>query len=76
MRVHEEMFDEFFARRLPDEGFLPKEGRDDYFGLLQTMQGYRPELHGHVVTMDGAVIVPELRPSVPRSIPGHPISNQ
>jgi hypothetical protein len=76
MQVHEEMFDEFFARRLPDEGFLPKEGRDDYFGLLQTMQGYRPELHGHVVTMDGTVIFPELRPSVSGSVPGHLIRNR
>lgn len=64
MRVHEVMFDEFFARRIPDEGFTLEEIYEDYFGLIHEMQENRPELHGHVVTMDGNVVVPELRPSI------------
>jgi len=57
------MFDEFFARRLPDEGFTLEEVYDEYFGLLHKLQENRPELHGHVVTMDGRIIIRELRPS-------------
>ena len=64
MRVHKEMFDEFFKHRLPDEGFTLEEVYDEYFGLIENMQSSRPELHGHVVTMDGRIVVPELRPSV------------
>jgi hypothetical protein len=63
MRVHEAMFDEFFGRRLPDEGFTLEEVHDDYSVFLQKMREDRPELHGHVVTMDGTILVPELRPS-------------
>lgn len=68
MRVHESMFDEFFARRLPDEGFTLEEVYDEYFGLLHKAREPRPEMHGHVVTMSGEIIVPELRPSATTSI--------
>jgi hypothetical protein len=58
MRVHEAMFDEFFKHRLPDEGFTLEEVYDEYFGLIEAMQNSRTELHGHVVTMDGTIVVP------------------
>lgn len=68
MRVHETMFDEFFSRRLPDEGFTLEEVYDEYFGLLHKARESRAEIHGHVVTMDGEVVVPELRPSPSTSV--------
>lgn len=63
MRVHEAMFDEFFGRRLPDDGFTLEDVYEDYFGFLQKRQEHRSELHGFVVTMDGKVVVPQLRPT-------------
>lgn len=63
MRVYETMFDEFFGRRLPDEGFTIEELYDDYFGLLHKAKESGAEMHGYVVTMDGKIVVPELKPS-------------
>ena len=64
MRVHDAMFDRFFGHKLPHEGFTLVQANDDNFGLLQMMQEDRPELHGHAVTMDGTIVVPELRPVI------------
>jgi hypothetical protein len=64
MQLRNEMFDEFFRRRLPDDGFPLEELYDEYFGLIEAGRANQPELHGHVVTMDGSVVIPELRPSV------------
>jgi len=64
MRVREEMFDEFFKHRLPDDGFTLAEVYEEYFGLIEKTQNGRSELHGYAVTMDGQIIIPELRPSV------------
>jgi hypothetical protein len=64
MRVHQTMFDDFFKQRLPDDGFVIEELYDEYFGLIEKVHASRTELHGHVVTMDGRIVVPELRPSL------------
>lgn len=64
MVIRQDMFDEFFSRTLPDEGFTLSEVYNDYFGLLHQARETPAELHGHVVTMDGTVIVPELRPTI------------
>ena len=37
---------------------------NDYFGLINEMNTYHPELHGYVVGMNGEVYVPEFRPRV------------
>ena len=64
MMVRQEMFDEFFMKHLPDDGFTLEEVYNDYFGLIEEMNSRQPELHGHVIGMDGNIRVPELRPKL------------
>lgn len=63
MVVRESMFDEFFKHKLPDDGFTLEAVYDEYFGLLEKTRGERPELHGHVVTMDGHVVPLDFKPA-------------
>ena len=64
MDLRKTMFDEFFQNQLPEEGFSLDELYNDYFGLINEMNTYHPELHGYVVGMNGEVYVPEFRPRV------------
>ena len=64
MMVRQVMFDEFFTKQLPDEGFTMEEIYNDYFGLIDRTKGDRPELHGYTVGLDGHVRVPELAPKL------------
>jgi hypothetical protein len=62
MQLHDDDVDDFFRRNLPDDGFPVGELYDEYFGLIEKRRATMPELHGYVVTMDGTVVAPELRP--------------
>jgi hypothetical protein len=64
MMVRQAMFDEFFKNQLPDDGFTLEEVYRDYFGLINQANADRPELHGHVVGLDGHVRIPELAPTL------------
>ena len=42
----------------------PHDGSADFhLGLIEPSPVDRPELHGHIVTMDGRIVVPVLRPT-------------
>lgn len=62
MVIADVVFDEFFSRPLPHEGFIINPVRHDYFGLIADTTRNTPELHGYTVTMDGDVVAPEFRP--------------
>ena len=61
MVVADIMFDEFFSRPLPLEGFVI-DPRPMHFGLIHEDMYDKTDLHGYAITMDGTVVVPELRP--------------
>ena len=39
------------------------ETANEYHGLIERSEVDCPELHGHVITMDGTIVVPVLRPA-------------
>jgi len=61
MRIHEEVMQRI---RIPDDGVTIDEVYTQWFGLIAKEGSARPELHGHVVTMEGSVVVPELKPPI------------
>lgn len=62
MTIEGIMFDDFFSRPIPQEGFEIDPSRPVFFGLIEKGAGECPELHGHAITMEGNVVPPELRP--------------
>jgi len=60
--VRQIVYEEFFTRRLPEDGFTLDERHDQYFGLIRETKPESPELHGFVIGLSGEVIVPQLRP--------------
>jgi hypothetical protein len=63
--VADTMFDEFFSQPIPHEGFvLQPKTETDFFGLIDATMFDRPELRSYAITLDGSVVVPELRPRV------------
>lgn len=61
--VSDAMYEEFFSQRLPQEGFvLTPSTKTELMGLIDAGLVDRAEFHGFSVTLDGTVIVPELRP--------------
>ncbi len=67
MQLHDDVVDDFFRRNLPDDGVPIGELYDEYFGLIDRQRATLPALHGYVVTMDGTVVAPELRPTASAS---------
>ena len=59
MQISEQIFETFFEHRLPRGGFTI---RETYRGLIDPSDPGTPELAGHVVTMDGQLVIPQLRP--------------
>ena len=51
-----------FGYRVPGEGSAMSESRPTYVGLIRSIQSGKPELHGYVVTLEGNIVIPELRP--------------
>ena len=63
--VADPMYDEFFSHQIPHEGFvLQPKTESDFFGLIDAAMFDRTELRGYAITLDGNVVVPELRPQV------------
>lgn len=63
MIIADIVFDEFFSRPLPIEGFEIDPTGAKYFGLIGPDSYERSELYGYEITMDGDIVVPELRPT-------------
>jgi hypothetical protein len=61
MVVADIMFEEFFCRPIPREGFVINP-HPTSFGLIDEDMYDKPALHGYAITMDGNIVVPELRP--------------
>jgi hypothetical protein len=68
MQLHDELSGDVFTRNFPVDGSTIGEHHDEYFGLIDKRRANMPELHGHVVAMDGTVVVPELRPTASTSV--------
>ena len=61
--VSDTMFEEFFSQRIPPEGFvLTPTTQKELMGLIDAGLVDKTEYHGYSVTLDGSVVVPELRP--------------
>lgn len=72
MTIAELMFEEFFTRPIPHQGFVIDAARPAIIGLIEPSANDRPELHGYIVTMEGNVVLPELRPTSEESHEGEP----
>ncbi len=62
MTVVDILFDDFFGKPIPAEGFEIDPTPSVFPGLIGTTADDRSELHGYEVTMDGDVVPPDLRP--------------
>lgn len=60
--IPRQLFDEFFSRRLPHEGFTMNELCREYFGLIASTDESQSPLQGYTIGMNGEVAVTELRP--------------
>lgn len=62
MTVSDIMFEEFFAKPIPADGFEIDPRPSVYPGLVDAANRDNIVLHGYEVTMDGKVVEPDLRP--------------
>ncbi len=67
MQLHDELVGDCFRRNFQDDGSTIGGHYDEYFGLIAKWRANMPELYGYIVTMDGSVVVPELRPTASAS---------
>jgi hypothetical protein len=62
MTVIDSMFDEFFSKRIPHEGFVIDP--TNHFGLIEERMRNDSVLSGFAITMSGDVIVQQLNPTL------------
>ena len=63
LTIPQQVFDGFFSRRLPRDGFTMDELYRDYFGLIASPDGSHSPLQGYAIGMNGDVAVTELHPA-------------
>ena len=64
MQITRVELDEFSRHPVSSDARTLEGMHSRYFGLIEQTHRNPPELHGHVVTLEGKIVVPELRPDM------------